>query len=90
MPQNSAHNHPALVLEEDLDSSFNEEDLHVHNPSTILDALDQMEVDNNPKADDTESEDLDFPTRASKCKTKSAPKSAAIQYVWKAQKFTFM
>ncbi|KAG1808900.1 uncharacterized protein BJ212DRAFT_1302802 [Suillus subaureus] len=47
------------MLEEDLDSSFNKEDLHVCNPSTILDALDQMKVNNDPEADDTESHELD-------------------------------
>ncbi|KAG2029496.1 hypothetical protein BDR03DRAFT_1018309 [Suillus americanus] len=47
------------MLEEDLDSSSDEEDLHPCNTSTILDALDQMEVDNDPEADDTESDELD-------------------------------
>ncbi|KAG1908351.1 uncharacterized protein F5891DRAFT_1179875 [Suillus fuscotomentosus] len=44
MSQKSAHNHPALMLEEDLDSSFDEDNLQLHNTSTIPDALDQMEV----------------------------------------------
>lgn len=59
MPQQSAHNHVALMLEEDLDSSSDEEDLHPRKTSTILDALDQMEVDNDPEAEDTESDELD-------------------------------
>ncbi|KAG2034351.1 hypothetical protein BDR03DRAFT_984454 [Suillus americanus] len=59
MPQQSAHNHVALMLEEDLDSSSNKEDLHPCNTSTILDALDQMEVDNDPEAKDTKSDELD-------------------------------
>ncbi|KAG1765075.1 hypothetical protein EV702DRAFT_1204726 [Suillus placidus] len=59
MLQQSAHNHLALMLEEDLDSSSDEEDLHPRNISTILDALDQMEVDNDPEAGNTENDKLD-------------------------------
>jgi hypothetical protein len=61
MPQleQSAHNHLALMLKKYLDSSSDEEDLHPRNMDIILDALDQMEVDNDPEADDTESDKLD-------------------------------
>ncbi|KAG1888895.1 uncharacterized protein F5891DRAFT_1199126 [Suillus fuscotomentosus] len=56
----NAHNRLALMLEEDLDSSFNEDDLQLRNTSTILDALDQMEVDDDPEADDTKSNELNI------------------------------
>jgi hypothetical protein len=49
IPPKSTHSHLAFMLEEDLDNSFNEEDLHCGNTSNILDDLDQMGVDGDPQ-----------------------------------------
>lgn len=58
MSQQSAHNYLALMLEENLDNSFDKDDLHLCNTSTIFDALNQMKVDSDPEANSTESNKL--------------------------------